>query len=60
MWKMFLDEVKEEDRRFTDAWKDDANSIVVFVSLNPLFSVFVSMTNSQDWSFLRDCWRIHH
>ena len=34
MWKMFLDEVDEEDNRFTDAWKEDANSIVVFVSLN--------------------------
>ena len=34
MWKIFLDKVKEEDSRFTDAWKEDANSIVVFVSLN--------------------------
>ena len=34
MWKMFLDEVKEEDSRFTDAWKEDANSIVVFVGVN--------------------------
>ena len=33
MWKMFLDEVKEEDNRITDAWKEDANSIVTFVSL---------------------------
>ena len=33
MWKTFLDEVKEEDSRFTDAWKEDANSIVVFASL---------------------------
>ena len=31
---MFLDRVKEEDSRFTDAWKEDANSIVVFVSHN--------------------------
>jgi hypothetical protein len=33
MWKTFLDEVEEEDSRFTDAWKEDANSIVVFASL---------------------------
>ncbi|KAF8487723.1 hypothetical protein F5888DRAFT_1931339, partial [Russula emetica] len=33
MWKMFLDEVKEEDNRITDAWKEDANSIVVFTGL---------------------------
>ena len=35
MWKMFLDEVKEEDIRITDSWKEDANSIVTFVSFNP-------------------------
>ncbi|KAF8492070.1 hypothetical protein F5888DRAFT_944802 [Russula emetica] len=32
MWKMFLDEVKE-DNRITDVWKEDANSIVVFTGL---------------------------
>ena len=31
---MFLDEVKEEDNRIKDSWKEDASSIVVFVSLN--------------------------
>ncbi|KAF8495905.1 hypothetical protein F5888DRAFT_507825 [Russula emetica] len=28
-----LDEVKEDDDRFTEAWKDDANSIVTFTGL---------------------------
>jgi hypothetical protein len=51
MWKMFLDEVKEEDSRFTDAWKEDANSIVVFVSLNRPVPVFVSLTNSKTGLF---------
>jgi hypothetical protein len=51
MWKMFLDEVKEEDSRFTDAWKEDANSIIVFVSPNRLVPVFVSMTNSKTGLF---------
>ena len=51
MWKMFLDEVKEEDSRFTDAWKEDANSIVVFVSLSRLVPVFVSITNSKTGLF---------
>ncbi len=36
MWNTYLDEVKEIDNRITDAWKEDANSIVVFVSLNRL------------------------
>jgi hypothetical protein len=60
MWKMFLDEVKEEDSRFTDAWKEDANSIVTFVSHN-LLDLCVRLNDKlQDRSFLRNCWRIHH
>jgi hypothetical protein len=61
MRKMFLDEVKEEDNRITDAWKEDANIIVTFVSLNlQLVPMFVSMTKLQDGSILRNCWHIHH
>jgi hypothetical protein len=61
MWKMFTGEVREEDNRITDAWKDDANSIVTFVSLNlQLVPMFASMTKLQDGSILRNCWRIHH
>ena len=33
MWNMYLDEIKEDDNRITDAWKKDASSIVFFVSL---------------------------
>ncbi|KAN0118888.1 hypothetical protein V8E52_004660 [Russula decolorans] len=33
MWKMYFDEVKEEDIRFTEAWKEDANSIITFTGL---------------------------
>ncbi|KAI0277158.1 hypothetical protein BGY98DRAFT_934564 [Russula aff. rugulosa BPL654] len=33
MWNLYLDEVKEEDTRITDAWKEDANSILVFTGL---------------------------
>jgi hypothetical protein len=51
MWNMYLDEVKEEDYRITDAWKEDANSIVVFVSLNLLVPVFVSKTSSKTGLF---------
>lgn len=38
MWKMYLDEVKENDERITDTWKEDATGILVFVSLNLLIS----------------------
>jgi hypothetical protein len=60
MWNMFLDEVKEEDNRFTDAWKDDASSIVTFVSHNLLGPCVHLSDKLQDRSFLRNCWRIHH
>jgi hypothetical protein len=52
MWNVFLDEVKEEDSRIIDAWKEDANSIVTFVSLNLLVvPVFVPVTRSKTGLF---------
>jgi hypothetical protein len=30
---MYLNEVKEEDTRITNAWKEDATGILVFVRL---------------------------
>jgi hypothetical protein len=44
MWNVFLDKVKDEDSRFTDAWKEDANSLVIFVSFNRLVRIFISIT----------------
>lgn len=41
MWNMCLGEVKEEDQRITGAWKEDADGILVFVSLNSLVSLSV-------------------
>jgi Family of unknown function (DUF6535) len=45
MWNMYLDEVKEDDERIANAWKEGADGILVFVSLNLLVSLFISMTN---------------
>ena len=45
MWNMYLDEVKEEDGRITNAWNNDANNIVTFVSHNLLGPVFISVTS---------------
>ena len=60
MWNMYLDEVNEEDNRITDAWKEDASSIVVFVGLN-LSILRVRLNDKpQDRSFLRNRRRIHH
>jgi hypothetical protein len=32
MWNMYLDEVKEDDKRIADAWKEGSNGILTFVS----------------------------
>jgi hypothetical protein len=32
LWDMYLDEVKEDDKRISDAWKEDSSGILVFVS----------------------------
>jgi hypothetical protein len=31
MWTTYLEEVKDPDKRITDAWKEDADALVVFV-----------------------------
>jgi uncharacterized protein DUF6535 len=48
---MYLNEVKEDDKRITDARKDDANGILVFVSPYLLVSLFVSMTSKKTGLF---------
>jgi hypothetical protein len=45
MWNICLDVVKEDDQRITDGWKEDANGLLVFVSLNQLAFLFISMTS---------------
>jgi Family of unknown function (DUF6535) len=44
LWNMYLDEVRDDDQRISDAWKEDSNGILVFVSPN-LLTLFVSMTS---------------
>ena len=46
MWDIYLDEVKDDDKRISDAWKEYSNSILVFVSSN-LLALFVSMTSCE-------------
>jgi hypothetical protein len=42
---MYLDEVKEDDKRMAEAWKVDSNGIITFVSLDLPIPPFVSMTS---------------
>ena len=44
MWNMYMNEVKKDDKRMADAWKENSNGILVFVSLNLLVPLLVSMT----------------
>jgi len=48
---MYLDEIKEDDKRMADAWKQDAKGVLVFVSPKLLISVFVSMTSPKTGLF---------
>ena len=50
LWDIYLDEVREDDKRISDAWKDDSNGILVFVSPD-LLALFVSMTSSKTGLF---------
>ena len=33
MWTIYMEEVKKSDERSTNSWKEDANGIIIFVSL---------------------------
>jgi hypothetical protein len=57
---MYLDEVKEEDQHIASAWREGADGILVFVSLNLLVSFVHFNDKLKDRSYVRNCWRIHH
>ena len=62
MWSEYLKTVDDYDKRLTDGWKDDANGVLVFVSLHHLLAP-VSITVmiwELDRSFLRNCRILHH
>jgi hypothetical protein len=54
LWDIYLDEVKEDDKRISDAWKDDSNGILVFVSPNSTGPVRLN-DKLQDRPFFRNC-----
>ena len=57
---MYLDEVKEEDGRITNAWNNDANNIVTFVSHNLLSPCVHLGDKLQDKPSICNYWHIHH
>ena len=48
MWAEYMKEAEEYDSRVAGAWKEDANGILVFVSLSLLVPLFTMMTT---WSW---------
>jgi uroporphyrinogen-III synthase len=58
--RMYLDVVKEEDKRIADAWKEDANGILVFVSPSSVDLLVRLNDKLKDRSFRCNCWCIHH
>jgi hypothetical protein len=45
MWLMYLSESEKHDKDISDAWKDDANGVLVFVRISP--SIYdPSLTNT--------------
>ena len=45
IWDMYLEEAKKDDDLISDAWKEDSNGIIVFVSPDLLVTPFISMTS---------------
>lgn len=53
MWSIYMDEADRYDKAVTNAQKDDANGVLVFVSYYLLFLSFAEVIGFKDWSFLR-------
>ena len=45
IWEMYLGEVEKDDNQISNAWKEDSNNMLTFVSPNLLISSFISMTS---------------
>ena len=44
MWSEYLKNVDDYDKRLTEGWKDDANGVLIFVSLHLLVPVSITVT----------------
>ena len=44
MWSEYSKNVDDYDKRLTDGWKDDANSVLLFVSLHSPVPVSITLT----------------
>jgi hypothetical protein len=46
MWLMYLSESEKHDKDISDAWKDDANGVLVFVRISPSMIYGLSLMNT--------------
>ena len=60
MWSEYLKNVDDYDKRLTEGWKDDANGVLVFVSLHLLVPGFHHSDALRDRSLLRSCRVLYH
>ena len=47
LWKTSLDQISEDDKWMIDAWIEDANGVLAFVSLNSLVCLFINYLNKK-------------
>ena len=61
MWKTSLDQISEDDKWMIDAWIEDANGILAFVSLDLLVRPIIIFNDKlQDGSSLRNHWCFYY
>jgi Family of unknown function (DUF6535) len=59
MWSIYKEEANKYDGAVTEAQKEDADSVLVFVGyILPIVSS-LGLTSSKDWSVLRSRRRVH-
>ena len=61
LWSMYLAKAEKEDKELTDAWKGEADSILVFVRFFPTYSpLWITKAFIEDWSILCYCGDLYH
>jgi hypothetical protein len=59
MWSIYKEEANKYDGAVTDAQKEDADSVLVFVGYISPIASSLGLTSSKDWSVLRSRRRVH-
>ena len=60
MWTVFMKDAEMYDNRDAEGWKGDSDGILVFVRPTSTGPAVHHNDKLEDWSFLRNRWRIYH